>query len=704
MEITLTQHFDLQAMNKLWNIKDTLDKTQVEYIDALYKKRKGGDQVKITYKHYNSKPGRLGFGRLNGSPGAAILFERNIRGALFSKYYHDIDMKNAHPTILRQKMESEGVPCPALADYVDNRDSVFAQLQADYNLDIEDSKTQFIKILYNSNPVSKYGKDCPPIMVAIYNEVLLYTHSLMKLPEYRELLQSIKGSIAAKPNEGKTVEGSFLSYILQTEERKIMIAMYEFLTRSGHSVDCLCYDGVMVRKQNTVFPEELLRATEQYVTEQTGWNIHLVVKPWECMDLSTVETPDAYQLMKAEFERSFCYFLTTNSICTMIKRGDESVLLHLTKDNVITSFGNIWKLDKDDPRSFLKKWFVDSQRRNVTNITLKPSDDPTTFSLFNGFAFQLYNGTEDLDIINITRSTYNELMAHVCNRNEEIKTYVLHWQAHMVQKPFENPGTCLIFSGRQGVGKDTLGNLLGNFILGKQYYADYEDVSMFWDRYDTKKQGKILIKLQEADLMVNKKYSSSLKARITSETITVNPKGVGSYTVDNYARYMMTTNEGVAVNLEEGDRRFVLIACGSYHAKDPVFWKRMYDILYNQRAGAIIGQMLMEEDISDWDPRTVPTTELKEIATEESRSSEDIYIRDVWDGSLIRATELYNRYVAYCQENSLYYARSAKGFGLKLLPFIRDGVISKKVDKIGSLYIKPETVANQVVYPPPESG
>lgn len=48
---------------------------------------------------------------------------REVRNTIARDYYHDVDMANAHPVILRQFCDKLGIPCPVLASYIERRDT-----------------------------------------------------------------------------------------------------------------------------------------------------------------------------------------------------------------------------------------------------------------------------------------------------------------------------------------------------------------------------------------------------------------------------------------------------------------------------------------------------------------------------------------------------------------------------------------------------
>ena len=67
---------------------------------------------------------------------------REFRGFLLGTTTTDIDMKNAHPVILRYICKINNIPCPNLEYYINNRDSVLDSFKE--NLSKEDAKKLFL--------------------------------------------------------------------------------------------------------------------------------------------------------------------------------------------------------------------------------------------------------------------------------------------------------------------------------------------------------------------------------------------------------------------------------------------------------------------------------------------------------------------------------------------------------------------------------
>lgn len=82
------------------------------------------------------------------------------------------------------------------------------------------------------------------------------------------------------------------------------MAMNDFFTQKGRSVDVFSYDGCMVRILNReeIFPEELLREAEEFIRKITGYEIKLAIKHMKC---SEDFTKDAKPLRKDDIDDTY---------------------------------------------------------------------------------------------------------------------------------------------------------------------------------------------------------------------------------------------------------------------------------------------------------------------------------------------------------------------------------------------------------------
>ena len=658
---TTIQLFNRVKMGKLWAIRDKLDPGQVKILKTLYDSKNKGSvqcQTPITYKLASSTPGKLGYGRLYGSRGSMEMLEQELRGTLCSELYTDVDIVNCHPILipeLSKKLFNNHMP--NLEYYNINRESIFQNMAKEYNMSKESIKSLMLSVLYNGS--LKNMENPPKLILNIRSEIQQFVRQLITSNIYRELYEYCV-------RDDKNINGTFLSFIIQTEERKCLESMIHYFTTNGFSVDILAYDGCMTRGINNVSDKHLLDC-EQYILTSTGYSVKLKIKPMTELTFEGDDnTPDKlYQNMKQNWEHTHFYFKPTNSVVEITKSG----LQHYTWAHAMDAF-NDWIINDTDGRKqlFIPLWRKDPERRNIDKLVYKIQKDclSNEVSLFNGFAYERYEAVEDIN--NSAIELYKDLLGAICNDEVDVVEYINKTFAHMIQKPFDKTGVCVIFSSKtQGVGKDTLMTLIQN-IIGS-HTAHYIEDTQFWNKHDTMKEGAILIYLEEANSGANRAKSDALKARITSNDITVEPKGLKSYNVPNIARYFMTTNNPEPVLFEESDRRFLLINPSDRLVGSD--WTNIHSKLENHNWIYAIGKYLENVDITDWNPRKFPITEIKKDILELTKCPEKLFLEQ-WvcniEGGVL-GKDIYREYKNYCIENDLPYAKTSMAFCVKIASY-----------------------------------
>jgi len=682
MSVMCEQVFSRKSLGYVWSKRNEIDPGQMAIISALYNNRRKGSiegSVRVEYKLARSVVGKLGYGRLYGTRGSLETLEREIRGTLCEEFYHDIDVKNAHPVILYQfakdcKFKREMF---AVKMYCDNRDACLNAISPNR----DEAKTAFLKVMYG-------GKCEYPFLAEYEKEVSSFARTLGAQEEYAELVKHLR-------KQDKNVYASLLALVLQTEERKIMLAMKESLESQGWSVDVLAYDGVMIRKKPELkLTDDMLRQAENYILKTTGYVIELVDKAFEKYEVPADAgevvpkvSMDLYRKRKQDFEQNHFYYSENNTIAEVAKNGTlkfmslEHAATKLNGFDFIHSTTNL-----TDRTPFLSLWLKDSTRRSHSIIDQKPNDeDPEVYSPPIKFRWEEYTPKEDnAEII----QCFNDLVLLAAGKNEDIKTFIVCWLAHIVQQPFKNPLSAVILTGKEGCGKDTLGDFMCEWIVGDSFAFNYESNDQFWDKHDCTRMGKFFVKIEEANGFLNRQNAGRMKSIITSRTLTVNPKGVAGITTANYNRFMMTTNDGTPVKCEEGSRRFMISACSSEKIGDVAYWKKVRKTLFNPEGAATIGKYLSELDLSDFEPTIFPKNEYMDQLKENEKSAEQRFMK-MWDGAEVQITELFEKYCEFCAVNKLSGVSTIIGFGHKLLPFVRDREIVKIIKENLAYYSKP---------------
>jgi len=673
--ITLTQVFSRNALGFLWSKRTELDPAQVKIIQSLYNNKAKGvveGSHSVTYKLSNKKAGKLGYGRLYGDIGSLETLEREARGTLCREFYDDVDVVNCHPIILVQLAKREyNTPLPELEKYIQNRSAYLEQISENK----DEAKKAIISVLYN-------GACKQDFLLPLAKEVKSFNKMLRKLEKFQPLWETLRNEL--------NQYGSFLSFILQTEERHIMLSMRAHFEANGRSVDVLAYDGVMIRKNDKPLTEPELRLCEAHILRNTNYAVNLLIKPFEFYKQEAISEEIAPKVLlsafldkKALFEQNHFYLSTQNKIVEVSPAGDINAMSIEHASIYLKSWDFCHSSFSTDRSAFVPLWLNCADLRKVNTISMKPSDDPLVYTLPIQFAYTKVQAPSDANVLRL----FNILVDLWANGDVEKRAYLIRYFAHMIQKPFEIPGVALVVSGKMGTGKDTLANLLSEYVIGQQYSVNYTQTHQLFGSHDSGTMNKILVKVEEADGKVMRANMSAMKAFITSPLSLFNPKGIKEIQCESFNRFILTTNEANPVKIDQNDRRFLLLNCSAKYLGNREFWTEVYSVLFNVSAGAVIGEYLANYDLNGFNVRLLPVDEYKNELAEDDKTSIEKFV-DSWSGVETKITALFGDYRLFCIDSKLNDFGDVRTFSKALQVFKRDSIVQSRVSHGFTLYSK----------------
>lgn len=225
------------------------------------------------------------------------------------------------------------------------------------------------------------------------------------------------------------------------------------------------------------------------------------------------------------------------------------------------------------------------------------------------------------------------------------------------------------------------------YVVGEAWSHNYTQTSQFFDKHDTDRADKIMVKLEDSESALVKSHAKDMRARVTARELTINPKGKQPVTYRNYTRHFFSANQANPVGLNDDsdrERRFLISACDPRHKGDFEFFARVRAALFNEAAGYEVGAWLMQIDLTGWNVRQLPSNPYMDQLFQEERSIEQQFVEDVWKaGKSYDPTSLYHAYTDFCIEEGIndFPVKSSIEFGRRMmsLGFIRDQVIKKEV-------------------------
>ena len=687
MPIHKSEVYDVDVIELLLRHAGVSDTDKVSL--RKYKKRHiNGNTVQIIYDYSDGANRDMKKGRIYPQPFLGLAtFQREIRAALAVAHYDEIDMENSQPVLLAQIGKKEGLLMASLDEYVDKRKEVLAEIQKSNNMTRSEAKDICIAVAFGG-----YREE-HPLLPKIKAELdTLADIICKKYPDYLTLAKKSKEAKGKRSN----LPASALAQYAQDQETKILLIIDAFLAEKEYSMDVLQHDGGDVRKKGgQSIPMTLLKEAEGVVLEKTGFRVTLTIKPLtHSFDFtpSTNETMVPKTILINDGWAAEQFVEIAGDKLRLV--GNE---LYCQMDDGSWNFGD-WGIRKLINQC--KKQLIWKQINNVgfintfdyggdvaqiaklikqTYMEAKEGKLPIQFAYTDFEADGEDHGT--------AVQQFQVLLKMICGNDDVLYQYILRWIAHIIQRPYELPGVMLILSGGKGVGKDTLFDFLFAHVFGKKSSHNYTSNGQFFEKHDTGRQGKLLVKLEEADRHICLKNASDLKAMVTGSEATFNPKCEKAVTIPNYCRFVFTTNTGNPVDFGERERRFIILPCSAEKKGDLTYWMTVRETLFNDQAGLAVAKFLEAVDLSGFNVRQLPANEYQDEVEETEVKAEKRYI-DQWDGQKLTMAQMFRDYRNFCLENALQHAENSSSFGKRLLPFKRDNIIDTKRTSKGTVYWK----------------
>lgn len=268
-----------------------------------------------------------------------------IRGFLMS-HTTDVDMKNAHPTILYYLCRQHRIECPNLEYYVRHRDEILAQFP-----DRDSAKELFNSAVNNDK---KNYKEKHEFFRKFDSETKAIQQHLTQLEQYRDIRISV-------PDENKirNWDGSTINRILCLYENRILQVALSVCNRLNIEVASPMFDGMMPYGEHG---SDLLYAITEPV-EQTFPGLDMVwdIKPHK----NDIQMPDDYEISEVSMEGQKIA-QNDEEACLIIYNELKQSLVY-SKGTFYYKKGNVWIHSEDTIRSEIRYYVLHSHIRKMND-------------------------------------------------------------------------------------------------------------------------------------------------------------------------------------------------------------------------------------------------------------------------------------------------------------------------------------------------
>jgi hypothetical protein len=249
-------------------------------------------------------------------------------------------------------------------------------------------------------------------------------------------------------------------------------------------------------------------------------------------------------------------------------------------------------------------WRLSPNRKSAEKIYFKPSQGITFeedgSKYVNSFEFK--NHDEVVIDIELIRPFLDHFDTLTASRYES--DCLLHWLAHIVQKPGEAPSVHpLHISIKQGLGRGSLTKLIQSLIghwLCKE--VKIKDLGANGSRFNSFMHESLVCSIAEISYCGRDNIKEQIKEYLTQDGKTmIEKKGKDAVACEVVTRFFMQSNNANAIDLTEEDRRFNIFVVD----KEPMsaeYYTKLNLLIQNDTAVAHFFKYLSSIEITAYDP------------------------------------------------------------------------------------------------------
>ena len=582
-----------------------------QYFQTIIKKN-GIIRNEYRYGRY-SYDGRLY--TLNGNGLQSMQTE--LRNYVSGEYYKDIDIKNAHPSILLFLCDKYNINTNFLKKYVEERETTIAESGLN-KLDI------LVAINTDNNKLKRNN--------TFYNSLIVELDMIKDT-----IISNItdEGVIMENTNDNNP-KSSKLNKILCKYENEIIQKAIEYFEPKNIGVPM--FDGLMVNKELDINFNELNELFKDYkyitFTEKSTYS-NIVVEESDF----TQDSYD-YEEVKTMFEKEYFHISNPFTYWKKSREIDNTFSYRQISKDALKDACEEYKIINSDNKlvSIFKYWIGDRDKKKYDNLLFQPYGKNNTcpshsYNTFNGFRInKIPDYDEEVDI-----SNFKIFMSSLCNEylkpSNKITTWLIKYIAHMFQYPEERPDKVVIFVGWTGAGKDTFYLTLKN-LLGMDYIGNVDDLDEIFGTFNNVLNNKVCLFMNELEGANTHKIQERLKALSTKEYNTINNKNEKAIQQKNYIRLFGASNGYNPLNIQVNDRRTEIIKTGFdliTRTSDKIkrehnlnFFSNYYNCLENPKWLKSVYNYLMNIDLSNFNVKT-DTLQTEDYKLLKSKNVNTIY-------------------------------------------------------------------------------
>ena len=515
---------------------------------------------------------------------------------------------------------------------------------------------------FNTNYITK--SSIQPPNAQNKKENIKVKHNINELREYIECLSDIRYSYSNWRDVGFALHSAIDNY----DEDDLIEIFNNWSSKDKKSYKGLKDILTFWKSINTVDDGITMKTFYLWCKEDNEKLYNKLVKKYsKKLDTLESENKELYNIVKNEVEKEWFYCNYTSRYY----RYYENELISYTVRDTQQYFKNKFyehKIKVEDKietveNAFYNDWSEDPLQRRYEKVIFNP--DPNyipnkkNYNEWNGWKLLDNNIIIDEEII----KPFIDLIKYLCNDDINIVNFILDWLSWIIQRPHKktNVAICL-YSDKHGVGKNTFIELIKR--LFEDFTSKLSRIEDLGKNFNSHYDKKFFIYGDEIKATA-KQWANEIKNMITETEKIIEKKGIDSKMNKCYVNYFFTTNNEINFQIEDSDRRWLLIEC-MQERMDKQKSHELYKYIDDDNYIKMFFNYLYRRDISNIILLEPPMTEYKQRLINQTLPGYIQYLYNnfrILANNKIYVNELYNNIIDYSKSNHLSTLFSKKLIG-----------------------------------------
>jgi hypothetical protein len=228
--------------------------------------------------------------------------------------------------------------------------------------------------------------------------------------------------------------------------------------------------------------------------------------------------------------------------------------------------------------------------------------EPGRPQIVEGYRLNVWRGFA----VTARRGSWRKFLRHIYrvlgNGDRAAGRYILRWCAWAIQNPGRAAEAVLVLKGEEGAGKGTLARALLR-IFGV-HGLPVSDSKHLTGAFSGHLQFCAFLFLDEAFWAGDAQHEGRLKALVTEETISIEPKYFTPFSVTNCLHILMASNSEWVVPAGQRARRYSVMEVSDARVGDFEYFEDLHEELDNGGIEAFLWDML-HMDLRGWHPKQI---------------------------------------------------------------------------------------------------